>query len=448
LPPAPAAAPRAVFSPANMPVIASLTFALTLGSAGPAPELQAKVQEIFDDSCTMCHGKGVTADDAEGVSLVAPLTDVVRGASAEAGKPYIVPGDPDSSYLLHKMVGGDIQGEVMPLGDDPLPPEKQQVIKDWIAALPPDAGTPADGETGTGDGGPGDGTAAPAKGRKPFHGTTQIALPTTTTLGKRTLQYRIDHRFGRIGTERGAFGLDAGVSMAMGLAYGILDGWDVQLRRANSRKTWELGTKYIPVRQEDGMPVSFGGFAAFSLLRDFDINNRYVGDFQVMLSRLWFERWSTMLVLGYHLRTDHSPRPMVDFSDDTEGPVPIRDRRDTFAMGLASTVWLGKRRRWGLDFEYVLPIPDGADPNVFYYRGGDADPGGSKIGSWSVGGSLKTAKHFFQVFVTNNREITTNNVAPGGQSGNPFATEGVDSKNPFHKFNFFLGFNLGRRFSL
>ena len=52
------------------------------------------------------------------------------------------------------------------------------------------------------------------------------------------------------------------------------------------------------------------------------------------------------------------------------------------------------------------------------------------------------------MFFTNNREIHTNLAAPGGQSGNPFKTEGVDSKNPFHKANFFLGFNLGRNFTM
>lgn len=436
----------AVSSHANMPVIASLTFALTLSSVGPA-ELEPKVQEIFDDMCTMCHGRGVTSDDAEGVALTgAPLASLTQVKSNTTGDPMVIPGDPDNSYLVRKMTGTNIEGEVMPLGDE-VSPEQLAVIRDWITALPPDAGVPAENGTGDGTGTDGPPDGPPKKRRKPFHGTTQVALPTTTTLGKRTLQYRIDHRFGRIGTERGAFGLDAGVSMAMGLAYGILDGWDVQLRRANSRKTWELGTKYIPVRQEDGKPVSFGGYAAFSLLRDFDIQNRYVGDFQAMLSRLWFDRWSTMLVLGYHLRTNHDGRPLVDF-DDGEGPVPVKDKRDTMTVGLASTVWLGKKKRWGIDMEYVLPIPDGGTPNVFYYRGGDADPNGSKIGSWSIGGSLKTAKHFFQVFFTNNREIATNNAAPGGQSGNPFSTEGVDSKNPFHKFNFFLGFNLGRRFSL
>lgn len=432
-----------------MAVTASLAIALTtfLYSAPDPAAQEAKVAEIFDEWCTSCHsGGGNPASDPAEVDLDVPLSSLVGVPSAANGQPLVVPGDPDASYLLVKMKGGEgMEGDLMPLGDDPLPAEQLQVVADWIAALPP----PEDGDTGSeGVAEPGDGTdgGAAGRGRQPFHGTSQIVLPTTTTLGKRTLQYRIDHRFGRIGTERGAFGLDAGVSMAMGMQYGIIDGLDVQLRRTNSRKTWELGLKYVPVRQEDGKLLSFGGYAALSWLRAFDVANPWVGDFQLMLSRLWFDRWSTMLTLGYHLNTNHDARVLVDF-DDGAGPVPVEDRRDTLTMGLASTVWLGKRKRWGLDMEYLLPIPDGGTPNVFYYRGGDADPSGSKIGAWSIGGSLRTAKHFFQVFITNNREITTNNYAPGGQTGNPFGAD-VDGKNPFHRANFFLGFNLARQFSI
>lgn len=407
-----------------------------------AADQEAKVKAIFDEWCTSCHsGGGNPASDPSGVDLAVPLSSLVGVNSVATGDPLVVPGDPGASYLLLKMKGGEgMDGELMPLGDDPLKPEQLQVISDWITTLPP----PADDGTDTTP--VPDGSAPAAKGRQPFHGTTQVVLPTTTTLGKRTLQYRIDHRFGRIGTERGAFGLDAGVSMAMGLAYGIVDGLDVQLRRANSRKSWELGLKYIPIRQEDGKALSFGGYVALGWMRDFDVANPWVGDFQLLVSRLWFDRWSTMVELGYHLNTNHNARVLVDFGDG-DGPVPVEDRRDTLTMGLASTVWLDKKKKWGLDFEYLLPIPDGGKPNALYYRGGDADPQGTKIGSWSIGGSLRTAKHFFQVFLTNNREINTNLYAPGGQTGNPFGAD-VDSKNPFHKANFFLGFNLAREFAI
>ena len=448
-----------------------LVLTMILGFAGPdaAPpagasaELEAKVQSMFADSCTMCHDTSGDPSDPGGLDLESPITSLIGRKSAAVDKLLVDPGNPAGSYLLTKMVGGEgLEGDIMPVGDDPFPPEQIQVINDWIASLPPAAaGGDAGGGTGegggefdngdaAGGGGAGGGggvVAAPEKGRKPFHGTHQIVLPTTTTLGRNTLQYRIDHRFGRIGTERGAFGLDAGVVMSMGLSYGILDGWDVQLRRSSTRKNWELGTKYIALRQEDGRPLSLGGYASVEWLRDFDVANPWTGNFQAMVSRLWFDRWSTMLTLGYHLRTNHESRVFVDRDGDGTAE-PVRDKRDSVVIGLATSVWLGKKKKWALDLEYFLPIPDGGEPNKLYYRGGDADPDGTKIGSWGFGGSYYTGKHYFNVFITNNRAINTNLAASGGQVGNPFDDPTTDHKNPLHEANFFLGFNLGRQFTL
>ena len=65
-----------------------------------------------------------------------------------------------------------------------------------------------------------------------------------------------------------------------------------------------------------------------------------------------------------------------------------------------------------------------------------------------MGGSYFTGKHYFNVFITNNRAINTNLAASGGQAGNPFDDPSTDHENPLHEANFFLGFNLGRQFTL
>lgn len=417
------------------------------GAGGNFAELDAKVRKLFDDKCGACHDPGGSE-----VVLVGDLAHLGREKSKETGKRFVVPGDPDGSYLLAKLTGKNIKGDIMPVGDDPLPPAEIELVRTWIAAQGESAGGGATVSAGTGAAasptdepitgvGAGDDASAggPAKerGRAPFHGTFQVHLPTTATLGRRTFEFRVNHRFGQVGAERGAFGLDAGANISLGFSYGILDGWDVLLRRTNSRKGYELGTKYIPIRQEDGKPVSFGGYASVEYFRDFPSNtaNPWSGNFQLLLSRLWFDRWSTQLTVGYHLRTNHAANVSVDLPDDeVNAPVPVRDRRGTMGIGLASTVWLGAKKRWGIDLEYHLPIPS----DVFFYRGGNADPNGSNIGSWAIGGSVNTGKHFFQIFFTNTREIHTNLYAPGGQTKNPFTDRG----------NFFLGFNLSRKWSL
>ncbi len=471
-----------------MPLPLSILFVL----AAPASDLEAKVKKIFDDNCTSCHSKA----GGESPSLSGSPSRLSSMKSKVTGKPMVTAGDPSRSYLVNKISGKGIKGDAMPLGGD-LTGGQKKAIKDWIVSLAPAAEatpTPGPGETTPpiGDTPPGPGTepttvdgpppagettnsagdaggtstktAASTKTKTatvdgpadttadepggedgedgeekqispPFHGVFQINLPSTATLGKRVFEFRIDHRFGRVGTERGAFGIDAGANISYGFAYGIFDGWDVLLRRSNSRKDYELGTKYMPIRQEAGKPLSFGGYASVEYMRDFPSNtaNPWAGSFQMLLSRLWFDRWSTQLVLSYSLRTNHKVGPTVDF-EDGKGPVKVKDKRGSLGVGLASTVWLGQRKRWGIDIEYYLPIPS----NKFYFNGGNADPNGSNIGSWSLGGSVRTNRHFFQIFMTNTREIHTNLYAPGGQSKNPFENRG----------NFYLGFNLSRQWSL
>jgi hypothetical protein len=407
----------------------------------------AAVQAIFDESCTLCHD---ASDDA--LDLEDARTSI--GKASSTGKPLIDPGNPNGSYLYLKMVGAEgIAGESMPLGDDPLPVEQLSAVQAWIAGLPPaDSGAAASG----GDGGTGEGGAEPTvgggagsatadspiiparkRGTSPFYGTHQINLQTTTTLGKKAIAYRIHHRLGLVGGpgDRTYVGLAGPAVMSMGIEYGIIDGLDVLARFTNSRLGWELGLKYVPIRQEDGKPLSFGMYASFEALTDFPATtaNRLTGNFQLLLSRLWFERWSTQLVVNYSLLTNHSPRVLHDFGDGA-GPVLVTDDRGTLNAGVASTVWLGKKKKHGIDLEYILPIPS----DVFYYSGGNVDPEGTKIGSWALGWSAKTGMHLFQVFVANTRNIHTNLVAPGG-----------DTQNPFKPFgDFFFGFNISRKWKL
>ena len=398
-------------------------------------ELLAAAQTILDDNCTGCHDASADLNLEDAGALI--------GLASTTGKSLVNPGDPNSSYLYLKMVGAEgIEGESMPMGDDPLPAAELGAIQAWIASVPApktDTGTGEGTDTGTGvDTSPIQEPVVPKrKPKAPFYGTHQINLQTTSTLGKKTISFRIHHRLGLVGGpgDRSYIGLSGPAVMSLGAEYGIIDGLDVLARWTNSRLAWELGLKYVPVRQETGKAVSFGMFASFEALTDFKTNsvNRFTGNFQVMLSRLWFERWSTQLTVNYSMLTNHSPTVLHDFGEGN-GPEAVTDNRGTLNVGLASTVWLGKKKKHGIDLEYQLPIPS----DVFYYNGGNVNPTGSNIGSWALGWSARTGLHVFQVFVSNTRNIHTNLVAPGG-----------DTKNPFSPFgDFFFGFNITRKWKL
>ena len=112
----------------------SLPFTIYLALAAPASDLETKVQKIFEDNCTACHGDGGEAPNLEGAP--SRLTSV---KSKETGKPMVTPGDPDKSYVFAKILGKNITGDVMPLGGDPLSAAQKKAVKDWIASLAPTA---------------------------------------------------------------------------------------------------------------------------------------------------------------------------------------------------------------------------------------------------------------------------------------------------------------------
>jgi hypothetical protein len=134
----------------------TLVFALALGSCdeklsdltGPTPNLEptfASIQhEIFNVTdasgrlaCTNCHSnQGRTPSG--GMNLLEGLSYTQLVGVASTGKPgavRVIPGDPENSYIIHKLEGRtDITGVRMPRGNGPFLSEGQiLVIKRWIA---------------------------------------------------------------------------------------------------------------------------------------------------------------------------------------------------------------------------------------------------------------------------------------------------------------------------
>ena len=115
--------------------------------AGPTPNLQptfSSIQrEIFSTAdssgraaCTQCHNAG-NRNGAGGLSLAegASYGDLVNVASRnKPGAIRVIPGNPDGSYLIHKLEGrSDIVGQRMPRTGGPfLTPGQVSIIRRWI----------------------------------------------------------------------------------------------------------------------------------------------------------------------------------------------------------------------------------------------------------------------------------------------------------------------------
>ena len=134
--------------------LAALVFAGTSGCdeslsslTGPTPELEptfSSIQsEIFDSTdssgrlaCVTCHnarGRAFTAglDLTAGVSYASLV-----GVTSTERPPLqrVAPGDPNNSYMVHKLEGGpNIVGARMPRGTGPFLTDGQMVvIRRWI----------------------------------------------------------------------------------------------------------------------------------------------------------------------------------------------------------------------------------------------------------------------------------------------------------------------------
>ena len=130
-------------------------FLLTLATAGcdeslssltgPTPQLKptfSSIQaEIFENSdssgrpaCISCHN--AAGQFFTGLNLTHNVAYANLVNVASRGKPSairVVPGEPDSSYLVHKLEGGPaIVGQRMPLNGPYLTAGQIAVIRRWI----------------------------------------------------------------------------------------------------------------------------------------------------------------------------------------------------------------------------------------------------------------------------------------------------------------------------
>ncbi len=89
---------------------------------------------VFNRVCVACH---IGANAPQGLRLdeVNAYDSLVNVASVERPELFRVrPGDPDNSYLIHKLEGvPNIVGAQMPLNIPPLPQETINAFRVWIS---------------------------------------------------------------------------------------------------------------------------------------------------------------------------------------------------------------------------------------------------------------------------------------------------------------------------
>jgi len=219
-----------------------------------------------------------------------------------------------------------------------------------------------------------------------FKTTRLINFHTLETVGRRTLDFRISHRFGAINSGAdNAWGIDGPVNIRLGLEYSPDGRFMFGIGRTSIEKLIDGFLKYRLIRQttDDQTPVSVTLFTGAyytsqknPLLTNGEkkftyMSNRLAYNSQVMIGRK-FSRSFSLQIGGWF-----SHYNLVDL---------ITDKNDAFG---ASGIFRYKfTNRQAITFEYSHAFNDYSPANKYY-------------DSMGVGYEIETGGHVFQVHLTN-----------------------------------------------
>lgn len=236
-------------------------------------------------------------------------------------------------------------------------------------------------------------TKKEAKPVSAFKSTRIVNFHTTEILGRRTLDFRISHRFGEV--NQGAynyFGLDGGASIRIGLEYSHNGNLQAGIGRTSTDKQFDGFIKWAIMKENDthSHPFSLVLFSSifYTTIKDRDLSNgnlyakeanRFSYVTQLLLSKKISDRFSVQLSptwIHYNLITSSN------------------DSNDQFSL-----VGLGRgkiTKRTSIIGEYAYRFTEFTDYN--YYN------------SLSFGVELETGGHIFQITAGNSFGITENQV--------------------------------------
>lgn len=253
-----------------------------------------------------------------------------------------------------------------------------------------------------------------------FKGTRLINFHTLEVPGKRTLDFRISHRFGPLNSGwYDFFGLDGGASIRIGLEYSFDGRFCFGVGRTSYEKMLDGFLKYRLLRQKESgwSPVSVTLFSSVyaTMQRDPDkeangfdkfepFSNRLSFTHQIIIGRKFSERFSFQI----------SPT-MIHYNLADR----ISDKNDVYVLAAATRFKITKRLALTLEYGYR---PLGYSRSKYY-------------DSLGIGVDIETGGHVFQLFATNSFGLVENQ----------FLAHTTDK---WSDMGIRFGFNVSRVFSL
>lgn len=252
-----------------------------------------------------------------------------------------------------------------------------------------------------------------------FKGTRLINLQTVETLKKGSLDFRISHRFGDIGSgSTNLWGLDGPATLRLGLDYSLTDRLVVGVGRTSYQKYFDGFLKYKFIRQATGGPgFSMVVVTSANLITDSDPNKAITGvdRYQYYSSRFSYMT-QVLFAKKFNQKFSLQVSPIwIHFNMVTRA----NDKNDMVALGLSGRYKI--TRSLALTGEYVARLTKYSPEQKSYKN------------VLSVGLDIETGGHVFQLFFTNANSINEVQLIPFTESS---------WKNQGFRF----GFNISRVF--
>ncbi|MFZ0389167.1 MAG: DUF5777 family beta-barrel protein [Calditrichia bacterium] len=350
-------------------------------------DLQKQVMDIFSRNCTSagCHSGTYPQ---QGMDLTPDMffeTTVNQPSVQKPGLKRVQPGNPDSSYLVMKIMGAEgITGLRMPFGREPLSQKEVSTIVEWIKSLAGSENLPA--------------ATAQNPPLLPFAGWKVVNSPTARTLESGRWLFLIGHRFfPRVNDGYNTlYGLDGSAGMFLNLGYAISDNLLVNLGRSNVEDDVELSLRYNLKRQytEDAIPLAAAvQFTTNWLTQEVEGKDRLRSEafkysLQVPVSHQLAPGYSIIVVPGILLNPD----------SETEGEDPL------ITTGFGGKAHLYKSVSVIGEWSAILTGYSLTRTLGEYNR----------FDTWAAGIEIDVGGHAFQIVATNSMGLTTDQYMRGG----------------------------------
>lgn len=212
-----------------------------------------------------------------------------------------------------------------------------------------------------------------------FKATQIINTPTIEAPAKKSLQFMIMHRFGKLNEGAYAlFGLDNAV-IRFALDYGLTENLSVGVGRSSHEKVYDASVKWRLLRQrEGGMPISASLYGLVA-------NTRLKYDNKPYLNTRFRTMYTTQLLLACKFSRNLSLQLAPAWIHFNLVPTP-QDKNGLFTLGLGGRMKLNKRISLNAEYNY---LPDGQVVTKRVYN------------SLSAGLDIETGGHVFQLIFSN-----------------------------------------------